>query len=416
MCDVLLSYEEAAATVARHANDLPKPGVESLPLAAAAARILAEPIYADTDCPAFPRSTRDGYACRATEANARRTLRVAGTTYAGDPPPAPLDADTCQQVMTGAAVPDGADAVAMIEHVEGAAGTIRLTPPRTLSAGENVVARGAQGRAGDVLLAAGARMGSAQLALAASCGYASLAVYRRPRVAILTTGDELVPVEATPRPGQIRNSNAPMLAALVAESGGDAMVLPAAADTDAALEAALDAAESADLLLISGGVSVGSHDLVEASLARRNAEFYFTGVRMQPGKPLVFGRLSPGRESASAAGKLFFGLPGNPISSAATFRLFAEPVVEALAGRADRGPRFVSARLGAAVRHKRGLTRFLPARCDFSASGGALPAVTATPWHGSGDLTAFAGSNCFLVVPEETDSLATDASVRILIF
>ncbi|MDR3741635.1 MAG: molybdopterin molybdotransferase MoeA [Terracidiphilus sp.] len=410
----LLSYAEAAGIVAEYARAVsaqPHPA-ERLPLVEAASRILAEPVVSDQDQPPFPRSTRDGFACRAAEANTHAALPVAGFTRAGDPLPPPLPAASFRQIMTGAPVPEGADAVAMVEHVEHVEGHARLLPPRTLEAGENIVARAAQARAGDVLLQPGTHITSAQIALAASCGYAQLAVYARPRVAILTTGDELVPVDAVPGPGKIRNSNAPMLAALVAAAGGEPLVLPTAADTAEALDAALHAALSADLLLISGGVSAGTHDLVEPALAKLGARFFFTGIRIQPGKPLVFGELP----RASGTALPLFGLPGNPISSAATFRLFAATVLAALAGAREQGPPFVAARLAGHVKAKPGLTRFLPARCDFAGPAAEPPAVELVPWQGSGDLTAFAYANCFLVVPDDAAQIEPGTLVRILLF
>ncbi len=242
----------------------------------------------------------------------------------------------------------------------------------------------------------------------------------RPRVAILTTGDELVPVESEPGPGQIRNSNAPMLAALVADAGGEPWVLPTAADTAGALDAALRRATEADLLVISGGVSAGKFDLVEPALERMGARFHFTGVRIQPGKPLVFGELPrKGGGKATGVGRElpFFGLPGNPISSAVTFLLFAAPVLRALGGSSDLEPRFVLAKLTKDTdRHgKPGLTRFLPAHCEFNLPGGPLPQVATVRWHGSGDLPAFARSNCFVVVAEESGLLEAGSIVRILL-
>jgi molybdopterin molybdotransferase len=320
--------------------------------------------------------------------------------------------------MTGAPVPAGADAVIMLEHVEASgaaeANKIRLLPPRTIKPGENIVAQGAQARAGNELLSAGTALHSGQIALAAACGYASLEVFPRPRVAILATGDELVPVASSPAPGQIRNSNAPMLAALVAAAGGDPWVLPTAADNAQALDAALAQAVTADLLLISGGVSAGKFDLVEPALARIGARFHFTGVRIQPGKPTVFGELPRPAASPSLP---FFGLPGNPVSTAVTFLLFAAPVLAALAGNAESYPRFTLARLApSADRHaKAGLTRFLPAFCNFSVAPDQQPQVSFVPWHGSGDLVALARSNCFLVVPEEAHGLEPGSLVRILL-
>ncbi|MGB8258745.1 MAG: molybdopterin molybdotransferase MoeA, partial [Terracidiphilus sp.] len=237
----LLSYEEAAAVVAARAAELAlaAPATEQVELGRAAGRVLARPIVADLDQPPFARSTRDGFACRAAEANAHKPLRLAGAARAGDSPSGPLAVGAAWEIMTGAPVPEGADAVFMLEHAETAGGRVRLLAPRTVKPGENIVARGAQGRAGDELLAAGSLLEAGQIALAAACGCATVEVFARPRVAILTTGDELVPVASTPAPGQIRNSNAPMLAALVASAGGEAWVLPTAADNAAALDAAL---------------------------------------------------------------------------------------------------------------------------------------------------------------------------------
>jgi molybdopterin molybdotransferase len=278
------------------------------------------------------------------------------------------------------------------------------------------VAQGAQARAGDELLGAGAAIGFAQIALAGSCGCAALDVFARPRVAILSTGDELVPVEAEPAPGQIRNSSSHMLAAQVAAAGGEPWVLPVAGDRAELLDAALEEAAEADLLLITGGVSAGKFDLVEPALLRRGARFHFTGVRIQPGKPLVFGEMpastGTGLNQKQSRTQCLFGLPGNPISSAVTFLLFAAPVLAALAGRTDRGPRFALARLAAEVKGKPGLTRFLPALCTFA---GELPDVTRVEWQGSGDLAAMARSNCFLVLPEAAECIPAGATVRILL-
>jgi molybdopterin molybdotransferase len=322
--------------------------------------------------------------------------------------------------MTGAPVPAGADAVVMLEHVEVVEGQLRLLPPRKVAPGENIVAQGAQAHQGDLLLPAGTPLKPAQIALAAACGCAGLDVFLRPRVAILATGDELVPGESSPAPGQIRNSNGPMLAEMVEAGGGKPWLLPTAADNAQALDDALAQAAEADLLLVSGGVSAGKFDLVEPALARAGARFHFTGVRIQPGKPLVFGEL-PVRNARANQNKngtmCFFGLPGNPVSSAVTFLLFAAPVLAALAGSLESYPRFALARLASATdkNSKLGLTRFLPAHCDFGAIAGQLPEVALVPWRGSGDLAALARANCFLVVPEETHQLEPGAIVRILL-
>ena len=418
----LLSFDEAATLVARYARELSQrqAATERVDLADAHGRVLARALKADADQPPFGRSTRDGFACRAAEISAYEDLPIAGTTHAGEAPGGPLPGASAWEIMTGAPVPAGADAVVMVEHVERNGAQVRMLGSRTIKAGGNIVAQGAQARLGDLIVARGAVMGAAQIAVAATCGYSTVEVYVRPRVAILTTGDELVAVDADPGPGKIRNSNAPMLAALVDAAGGVPWVQPTAADTAEALDTRLKQAMNADLLLISGGVSAGKFDLVEPALARLGATFHFTGVRMQPGKPLVFGavlRAPAFEQGAEREHELpFFGLPGNPISSAATFLLFAAPVLAALAGRREFGPRFHSARLTQATdRNARtGLTRFLPAVGEFDPTVSDLPQVKAVDWHGSGDLPAFARSNCFLVVPDDVSSLDAGAEVRIL--
>ncbi len=416
----LPSYDEAAALVAAYAARLARlrPGSERVPLGQAFGRVLAEPLRADADQPPFARSTRDGFACRAAEASAHRPLVVAGSTRAGQTPSRSLPRGAVWEIMTGAPVPAGADAVVMLEHVEenGApsARAIRLLPPRTIRKGENIVARGAQARKGDKLLPAGSLIGSAQIALAGSCGCATLRVFIKPRVAILSTGDELVAISSSPGPSQIRNSSSAMLAAMVTAAGGDPWILPIARDTARSLDAALVRAASADLLLITGGVSAGKFDLVEPALTRAGARFHFTGVRIQPGKPLVFGELPRHATDLiqNKSSTKCFGLPGNPVSSAVTFLLFAAPIVAALAGQSACGPRFALARLTEDVKAKTGLTRFLPASCTFS---GAIPEVSLVPWQGSGDLAAMARANCFLVVPEDAHHLRAGSTVRILL-
>ncbi len=436
MSFALPSYEEAAAQVAAYAGQLGKlkPSVERVELGRAPGRVLARPLCADRDQPPFTRSTRDGFACRAEEASAHVPLAIAGTTRAGDAPAGELPPGSVWEIMTGAPVPPGADAVVMLEHVETANGQLRLAPKRDVAVGENIVVQGAQAYKGDELLCTGTAISAAQVALAAACGHAALEVFARPRVAILTTGDEIVPVKSLPAPGQIRNSNGPMLAAMVVAAGGEPWILPTASDNARALDTALAQAGEADLLLITGGVSAGHFDLVEPALARAGAQFHFTGVRIQPGKPLVFGEMPRLRNAAGkgpdklidkaasrslfAARTLpFFGLPGNPVSSAVTFLLFAAPVLAALAGSLEPGPRFALARLAPKTKKhsKADLTRFLPAHCTFGAAG-ELPEVALVPWEGSGDLAAMAHSNCFLVVPEEPHHLEPGATARILLY
>jgi molybdopterin molybdotransferase len=411
----LPSYDEAAAHVAsRAAEVLNRPHlIDKVALNVAHGRVLAQPVRADRNMPSFPRSTRDGFACRAAEASTHELLAVAGSIRAGDPPAEPLPPASTWEIMTGAAVPPGADAVAMLEHIEHIDGKIRLTAPRTLEPRENIVPEGAEARAGDELFPAGTRLGPAQIAAAATCGYASLHVFVKPRIAIITTGDELVSVSENPAAGQIRNSNALMLAALVTAAGGEPWLLPTAKDDAGAIEAAIAEALWADLVLISGGVSAGKFDLVEPALARFGAQVHFTGVRIQPGKPLVFCEVP--RKGSSRPVQVF-GLPGNPISSAATFLLFAAPMLAALSGSREVRPDFFLARLARRVEGKPGLTRFVPSARAFHLLAGTPTEVAPVNWKGSGDLAAFALANCFIVVPEGVDCLNAGELVSILPF
>ena len=392
------------------------PRVESVSLDLAQGRVLAEPIFADRDQPPFPRSTRDGYAVCA--AHADRPLRLIGSIRAGEQWTGnALDAAETIEIMTGAPVPNGADAVAMLEHVTISGDTVTLQPGRSVVAGENIVARGAEASKGDRLLRSGVRMGPAELALAASIGAASFSVCAQPVVAILATGDELVQVHVTPEPMQIRNSNSHGLAALVRANGGAPRVLPSAADTRESLHAAIVAARDTDMLILSGGVSAGKYDFVEEALLAFGAEFFFTGVAMQPGKPAVFGRIPP---DGTHGEQWIFGLPGNPVSTQVTATLFAMPMLRALAGectwmgdqRIVPQPFFAQARLAQPVQVRRGLTRFLPALLTSSIEGAA---VQTTGWQGSGDLNANARANCYLVVPPEAEALSMGDSVTVLL-
>ncbi|KAA6460222.1 molybdopterin molybdotransferase MoeA [Acidobacteria bacterium AB60] len=414
MATGLPSYDEAATLIAAYSRELHmRPfATEVVGLRQAAGRVAAKALLADREMPAFPRSTRDGFACKAAEASSHEFLFLAGSTRAGDAPTGLLPAASVWEIMTGAAVPAGADAVAMLEHVEQVAGKVRLIPPRVLEPGENVVPVGVEARTGEEVVPAGSRLTASQIAAAAACGYSSLEVFKKPRVAILTTGDELVGVDQTPGPGKIRNSNAPMLAALVEQACAEPWVLPVVRDNGAEIETALREAIQADMVLISGGVSAGKFDLVEPALAQIGARVHFTGVRIQPGKPLVFCEV-PRNESQAVP---VFGLPGNPISSAATFLLFAHPVLSGLAGSNEVRPRFSIAVLTREVKGKSGLTRFVPSACAFHAVNEANPEVAPVNWQGSGDLAAFARANCFAVVPEGIDRLSAGDLVRILPF
>lgn len=394
----------------------PLSAMEQLPLDQARGRVLGMKIAADRDQPPFPRSTRDGYALRAADAG--KTLTLIGMIRAGEQwNGTALGESETIEIMTGAPVPAGADAIVMLEHVNASGTTVTLHSGRGAKQGENIVPQGAEARVDDTLLQAGIRLGAAELALAASVGAAQLSVYRRPVVAILSTGDELVAVDEVPGPMQIRNSNSHGLAALVDANGGISNVLPPAADTREALDGAITAARDADMLLLSGGVSAGKYDFVEDALLARGAEFFFTGVSMQPGKPAVFGRIPP---DGTHREQWVFGLPGNPVSTQVTALLFAAPMLRALGGEGLSGtggrvapqPFYAEAKLGEVVQVRPGLTRFLPALLISSLNGAT---VRTTGWQGSGDLHANARANCYLVVPPAASTLALGDAVTVLL-
>jgi len=407
-------FAEALEVVLRHAAGARAPGLERVALPSSMGRVLAEEVRADRDQPPFDRATRDGFAVRAEEWTAGRRLRVVGQVRAGEGGTGKaLSSGEVVEIMTGAAVPTGADAVAMVEHAEQAESEVWAAAGRGLVAGENIVRRGSEARRGDVLLAAGTVMGAAEIALEATCGRTEIAVRQRPIVAIVATGDELVELDQTPQTHQIRNSNGVALAALVEAAGGWARRLAIARDSREDLRERIAEGRRSDLLLLSGGVSVGEYDLVEEVLAEFGAEFFFTGVRMQPGRPVVFGRL-PRSESASQRVSepaverewtYFFGLPGNPVSTQVTFHCFVGPMLRAICGAGVAGPRFVQATLAEDVRGKDGLTRILPAilRHDL-----ARPTVQIVRTQGSGDLVANARADCYAVLPEGRDCKAGD--------
>ena len=409
MAERVLTYEDALAEVLRAATMLGEPtATASLPLLEAQGRVLAEAVRAERDQPPFARSTRDGYAVRAADLP-EGGLQVVGTVRAGEQWIGdPLEDGEAIEIMTGAPVPEGADAVLMVEHaVLSEEGLLDPEEGRTLKAGENIVPRGAEARAGVELVPVGRLLGAAEVAVAASGGYAEVAVYGQPRVAILATGDELVELQGTPEDWQIRNSNSYALAALVTAEDGEAVRLPIARDTREDLRKRIAEGRRANLLLLSGGVSMGKFDLVEDALREAGAEFLFTGTKIQPGRPLVFGRLP-----AEAGGIYFFGLPGNPISTEVCFRLFVTPLLRALCGRTELPPRFAEAKLAEEMKGGAKVMRFLPAEIGGDWEGVTVKPV---PWQGSGDLAANARANGFVVLPIRDEPFAANETVRVLL-
>jgi molybdopterin molybdotransferase len=405
----VVGFDEALTMVLAQAASLAAPATELVTLLASQDRVLAEAVHADRDQPPFDRSTRDGFAVRAADFG-DGPLKIAGQIRAGEQWQGhALEPGAAIGIMTGAPIPEGADAVVMVEHVERVGAVIRPVAGRVIRSGENIVRRGSEAGVRQVVLPVGTLIEGAEIALAAACGSSALTVFPRPKVAIVATGDELVEIDAVPEPQQIRNSNSYGLASLVARAGGEAVRLPIAPDRRAELVDIIRSARRCELMLLSGGVSMGEYDLVEEVLETLGAEFFFTGVKMQPGKPVVFGRL-PAADGLPA--QFFFGLPGNPVSTQVTFHCFVEPLLRAMAGAAVQGPRFAQATLAEDATSKPGLMQVLPARLTADR---VRPEVRLVSWQGSGDLAANARANCYAVLPPEKERFAAGDVITILL-
>lgn len=393
----ILTFDEAHAVVERQAAIVQVSVSERVPLLAAQHRVLAQDVIADRDLPPFRRAARDGYAVRAADiASPPAELKLIGEIRAGSSSDGIRVAeDEAVEIMTGASAPEGADCVVMVEHTSRQGDIVRVE--RSVQAEDNIVPRGAEAKAGQRLLTRGARLDYAATAVAASAGCSNVAVFRKAQVAILSTGDEVVGIDAKPEPHQIRNSNSYSLAAQVLAAGAEPVLLPIAPDSREPLTQLIKEGLRSDLLLLAGGVSMGKYDLVEQVLTELGAEFFFTGALIQPGKPIVFG---------SVQGKHFFGLPGNPVSTMVTFELFARPMIDALSGAAISPLPLAKAQLAADIRTKTGLTRFLPA---FLRDG----SVDLVLWQGSGDVVSTARSNCYLVIPPDRDRISAGEYVSI---
>lgn len=398
----MLSYEEARQKVIEQISERKGPrGTEQVRVGDALGYVLAQEVKADREYPPFNRATRDGYAVFAADAKAGATLKCAGEIKAGDRVTKELWAETCVQIMTGAALPSGADAVVMIEHTKRDGDEVRFD--RAASTGQNFVPRGSEARAGQTLLSQGMRLGYAELALAAQVGASELKCAQKPRVAILSTGDEIVPVDSIPGRFQIRNSNSISLATQVRLAGGRPVLLGNAMDREDDLHSKISRGLQEDLLILSGGVSMGKYDLVEKVLKEMGAEFYFDSVAIRPGKPAVFGKCGE---------KFVFGLPGNPVSTTVTFELFAVPAVDLLSGAEARGLPIVEAKLAEALHERPGVTHFLPAHME---GPGAERTVSVLKWQGSGDVSALGKANCYVVVPEERERMDAGERVEVLV-
>jgi molybdopterin molybdotransferase len=398
----MLPYTDARQKVIEIAESLGRtPHREIIEIEHAFGRILAQSVFADRDYPPFNRSTRDGFAVRAVDTSAPGArLECIGELRAGGVFEGVVGPGQCVEIMTGAGVPSGADSVAMIEHTQREGRTITLD--REVKRGDHIVPHGSEAVAGTLLVAARSRVGYAEMALAAQAGATRLEVFTTPRVAILSTGDEVVDARATPGPLQVRNSNGISLEVLARTAGAQPVQLGNAPDDKNALRKSIERGLEADILVLSGGVSMGKYDLVEQVLADLGAEFHFTGVAIRPGRPAVF---------ATCRDKLVFGLPGNPVSTMVTFELFVLPAIDLLSGALPRPLPIFRARLATPACEKGPMVHFLPARIEWE---GREARVAQLPWQGSGDIVTLALANGFLVIGPERPEIAVGEWVDVL--
>ena len=404
---LMLSHRAARAKVIEvvSARAAAAPQAETIEFAAdpsrALGRILAENVIADRNYPPFDRSTRDGFAVRAADAvNAGTRLRLIGESRAGYAFDGQMEAGATVQIMTGAPLPRGANAVVMLEDAEVAGDYVLVHRP--VRPGQHYVVEGQETRAGESVIKRGKRLGYAELAMAAQVGRSKVEVAKKPRVAILSTGDEIISAGDSPQRFQIRNSNCISLAAQVSLAGGEPMVLGNAPDDVAKLRARIEQALKADIVILTGGVSVGKYDLVEQVLKEMHVEFFFDALAIRPGRPAVFGACN---------NTPVFGLPGNPVSTMVTFELLVVPAIEAMSGHPPGSLHLFKAKLAHPVDEKPPLAHFLPARVQWP-DGQAT--VEALHWEGSGDIGAVVRGNCFLLVHESKQKLEAGEIVDIL--
>jgi molybdopterin molybdotransferase len=389
----LLTLEEAHERVLNAARTLP---AEPVAIAEAAGRVSAEDVRAQVDLPPFASSAMDGFAVRAADLPGE--LQIAGESAAGRPFAARVEPGCAVSISTGAVVPEGADAVVPIERVVTYDNNVEISQPVEPRA--HVRPRGGDVAAGEVVVTAGARLTPARLAAAAACGVAELPCVRRPRVVVLATGSELVDAGDPLGPGQIYETNSLMLSSALAAAGADVVVEPRVADDERELKEALEHGLEADVLVTSGGVSVGEHDLVRAAERELGVEEVFWRVSIKPGKPVSFG---------VRGDTLVFGLPGNPVSALVGCELFVKPALRALQGLPDPLPRFEPGQLAAALRRNEERDEFVRARSRVDEDVVVLEPVTGQESH---MIVRSAAADALVHIPRGNGELTAGSSVR----
>lgn len=398
----MLEVAAAREIVLRHA--VPMPAVE-VPLSSAVlGHVLGEAVTADRDSPPFRKSMMDGYAVRSADCTGSVELSIVEEIAAGAVPQKNVGPGEAARIFTGAAMPDGADAVVMQERTEALPDRRVRVGDTALSPGRNVIPRGGEMTAGQTVLAVGDVLTPQAFGLLATVGRIAAKLVPSPRVGVLATGNELVPAGAEPAPGQIRNSNGPMLLALVQRGGGIPTDFGIAIDDPEKLRSAIQLGlEQSDVLVLTGGVSVGTYDLVPGVLADLDVRAHFHKVRMKPGKPLLFG---------TRGEKLVFGLPGNPVSSFACFELFVRPAIRAMAGHRDPGPTTTRLPLAEPLTANHDRPTFHPGVIEYRRAG---VSVRPLAWGGSADLRSATMANALIVLPPGPVSLASGEPVETVV-
>lgn len=399
----MISIAEATQIVRQQTPALP---VEQISLHEALGRVLAQDVVADSDLPPFDRSQMDGYAVRAVDVQAAPVrLRIVGESAAGRGWHNQLEEGQAVRIMTGAPVPTGADSVQQVELAHELKDGTVVELLESVEEGKSIVRQGAEIKAGETVLTAGTAINAAMMAVLAAFGYASVAVFRRPRVAVMATGTELVSVDQKPGQDQIRDSNNYSIAAYAQLAGATVERLPLTGDETSLLKTQLTkAAESCDLIVTSGGVSMGVYDLTKAALRELDAEIFFERVALRPGKPTVFARLS--------SGTLFFGLPGNPVSVAVTFNLFARTALLAMQGATEPELKRDTAMLARKVKGTSDRDNYLPVQLTTNDDGELI--AFPLKWGGSSDFVAFALTTALAIVPAGMKAVEAGTLVNVV--
>ncbi len=396
----LIDYPDAERLVL---ENVPRPREENLPLVDARGLVLARDLSARFDSPPFDNSAVDGYAVRSADAEAGRTFAVVDEAPAGRPSKKSVGEGEAIKIFTGGVIPTGADAVVMVENTSGWGETFDLK--KSASPGQNIRDRGGDVREGDVILRSGTEIGAPEIALAATQGYGELPVYRRPKVVVLSTGTELVtPGERDLSPGEIYDSNSFATMSQAREAGAEARRLHAASDdADVLRDALREALETADVVVTSGGVSVGEKDLVKSTLLELGVDQVFWGVKFKPGKPLFFGKRDDVR---------FFGLPGNPVSAMVCFELFVRPALMRMMGREDRRRPHISVYFDEDVSNSFGRMHAMRVTLERTERGWRAESVGA---QGSGLVSSLTKADALALIGPESEGIRAGESVEAIV-